>query len=170
MFSPTAFLLFLFQHCIKFFLLNFLVWFLVSQTQFSWIGLSVISWEFHSRFLKCSFLSWSLTSWLTEFNFALVVMLLPFISVTICHSISDFLSSTEFLISSIWSPMYSNYSFWWLVLSRLWHFFIECGCIFFCYLGFFLKLPLTPIYLYIRLLVLFGMHSAAFLHLPHICC
>ena len=68
----------------------------------------MISESFLSRFLKYSFHFTSLSSRLAAFSFALDELFLPFTSFTVCHAIRDRLSSTEFLILSIWPCMYSN--------------------------------------------------------------
>ena len=81
------------------------------------LGLSIISGRFPSRFLNFFF---------SFLQFFLVLLTscslspsLP-ISFTVCHANRDCLSSTEFQILLIWLRMYSNCSFWCvLVLSGL---------------------------------------------------
>ena len=75
------------------------------------IGLSVTLGEFPSRFLKCSFHFCILSSWLATFGFTLEMLFFLFTSFIVCHTIYNYLSSTECLILLIWPWMYSC-SFW----------------------------------------------------------
>ena len=61
-------------------------------------GLSVNFREFPSRFLKCSFHFYILSSWLTAFSFILKMFCILLTSFTVCHTIHDCLSSTKLLI------------------------------------------------------------------------
>ena len=82
------------------------------------IVLSVTLGNFPSRFLKCSF-HMCICSRLAAFSFALEVLVLLFTSFTVCHTIWDCLSSTEFVILLIWPWMYSICSFWYALVHFL---------------------------------------------------
>ena len=84
------------------------------------VGLSMTLRKFSSRFLKCSFHFYNLSSWLAAFSFALKVFFFQLTSHCVCHANCDCLSSTEFGILLIWPWMYSC-SFWYV--SSLWAFF-----------------------------------------------
>ena len=75
------------------------------------IGSCVTFGGFPSRFSKCCFHSFILSSWIAAFSFALTVLFLPLTSFIVCQAILDCLSSTESLILSIWFYMYSICSF-----------------------------------------------------------
>ena len=70
------------------------------------IGLSVTLGGFPSKFSKCCFHR-CIRSWLADFSLALAVLFLLLTSFTVCHAILECISSTEFLILSIWFCMYS---------------------------------------------------------------
>ena len=75
------------------------------------IGSCVTSEGFPSKFSKCSF-HWCIRScWLVTFSLALALLFLQLTSFIVCHAILDCLSSTAFLILSIWFCMYSVCSF-----------------------------------------------------------
>ena len=88
-----------FQYFVKFSPINcqslmsihFLVW------------LSLISGGFQSKFLKCSFHFWSLSSWLAAFSFGWEVLFFLVTLVTVCHTNHDCL---------IW-----NFCFYWFSLE-----------------------------------------------------
>ena len=82
----------------------------------------MISRGFSSRFLKCSFHSWCLFSWLSAFCFIPAMLFLLFNSFTVCHASRDYLPSTEFLILLIWPGIYSSCSSWYVLVSSLWTF------------------------------------------------
>ena len=67
---------------------------------------------FPNRFFKCSFHFSSLYSWLAAFSLALKMIIHSLTFFTIFHVNHHCLSSSELLISLIWSWMYSNLSFW----------------------------------------------------------
>ena len=75
------------------------------------IGSFVTFGWFPCRFSKCGFHSFTLSCWLTAFNFALAVLFLLLTLFFVCQAILDCLSSTESLILSIWFCMYSVCSF-----------------------------------------------------------
>ena len=75
------------------------------------IGSCVTFGGFLSKFLKCCFHRCICSCWLVVFSLAFTVFFLLLTSFTICHAILDCLSSTEFLILSIWFCMYSVCSF-----------------------------------------------------------
>ena len=75
---------------------------------FFWISLSG---GCLSRFLKCSFYFWSLSSWLSGIRFAFEVLYLPLTSFSVCQANCDCLFSTKFLIFSMRPGMYSDCSF-----------------------------------------------------------
>ena len=72
-------------------------------------------------------------SWLTALSFALDVLFFRLTSLTVSHAIRDYLSPTEFLILSIWPWMYTNYSFWYVLVSSFWNFQSFCA---FAFVGF----------------------------------
>ena len=110
--SPAGFLFLIFQR---------------TKTSFSWVnGPSLMSnclliilvivscvtfGGFPSRFSKCCFHTFILSCWFAAFSFALAVLFLLLTSFIVCSAILDCLSSTEFLILSIWFCMYSVCSF-----------------------------------------------------------
>ena len=63
------------------------------------------------------------------------MLFLPLTLFLACHANRDYLSSIDFLISSIWPWMYSNYSSWYVLVSSLWAFL--CLCVF-IFVGFYL--------------------------------
>ena len=86
------------------------------------IGSCVTFSGFPSRFSKCCFHSFILSFWISDltdkmffwfvaFNLALAVLFLLLTSFIVCRAILDCLSSTEYLILSIWFCMYSVCSF-----------------------------------------------------------
>ena len=81
------------------------------------ISLSVILGGILSGLLKCSFHFQSLPSGLATFSFSLDELFFLLNSFTDCHTFRDCLSSIELLILSIWPWMYSNYSFWYVLVS-----------------------------------------------------
>ena len=90
----------------------------------------MISGGFPTRFLKCSFYFWSLSSWLAAFSFALETLFLFFTSFTFYYAICYCLSSIEFLILLIWPWMYSNKSFWYRKVCSVWAFLVFCILVF----------------------------------------
>ena len=78
---------------------------------------SVILGEFPSKFLKYSFHFCILSFWLAAFSFVLNVLFLPLVLFIVCHAFCDCISSTEFLILSIWPIAVFGMSL--LVLSGL---------------------------------------------------
>ena len=93
-----------FLRCFKFFLRNcpslISRWFSIIL-----VVLYVISGEFPSRFLKCYFYFWSLSSWLSAFSITLMFLFFPLSSFTVCHAEHDCLYSTKFLILEV-LPLY----------------------------------------------------------------
>ena len=71
------------------------------------IGSSVTFGGFSSKFSKCYFHRCIRSSWLAAFRLAFADHFLLLISLTVCHVILDFLSSTKCLILLIWFCMYS---------------------------------------------------------------
>ena len=76
----------------------------------------MVSERFSDRYLKCSFLFRSLSSYQVTFSFALAVIVLTLTSFGICHIIPDCQYSTEFLILLIWPWIYSHWSFWYMLV------------------------------------------------------
>ena len=66
---------------------------------------------FPCKFSKCFFHSCIRSSWLVDSSLALAVLFLLFTSFSVCHAILECLSSSDFLILSIWFRMYSACSF-----------------------------------------------------------
>ena len=79
-----------------------------------------------SRFLKCSFHFWCLSSWLAAFSFALKVLFLVLTSFTVCHTNCNCSFSTKFLILLIWPWIKSYCSFLYVLVSSLWTFLSFC--------------------------------------------
>ena len=90
---------------------------------------------FPSRFSKCCFHNFILSCWFVAFSLALAVLFILLISFIICHPILDCLSSTEFLILSIWFCMYSVCSFKYMLANSFCAFFSFRA---FVFVGFFL--------------------------------
>ena len=99
-------------------------------------GSSVTVGDFPSRFLKCSFYMCIRSSGLVTFSLPLKVHFLLLTSFAFCHSIRNFLSSTEFRILMIWSWMYSVCSFTYAVVSTV-SAFINCWAM--AFVGFLLQ-------------------------------
>ena len=126
---------------------------------------------FPSKFSKWCFHRCIRFCWQVAFGLAFVVLFLLLTSFTVCHAILDCLSSTEFLILSIWFCMYSVCSFKYMLANSFSAFLSFTALVL---VGFFL-LHLEAIFTFARLsltanvshgtlclnLCLVGMHSAA---------
>ena len=99
------------------------------------IGSCVTFGGFPSRFWKCCFHSFIRSCWFVAFSLALTVLSLLLTSFIVCQAILDCLSSTEFLILSIWFCMYSVCSFRYMLANSFCAFF-SFGA--FALVGFFL--------------------------------
>ena len=99
------------------------------------IGSCVTFGGFPNRFSKCCCHSFILSCWFAAFNFALAVLFLLLTSFIVCQAILDCLSSTQFLILSIWFCMYSVCSFRYMPANCLCAFFSFRA---FVFVGFFL--------------------------------
>ena len=77
---------------------------------------------FPSKLSKYCFHSCIHSCWLVDFSLAFTEPFLLLISFTICHAILDCLSSTEFLILSIWFCMYSVCSFRYMLANSFYTF------------------------------------------------
>ena len=87
------------------------------------IGSYVTFGGFPSRFWKCCFHSVICSYCFVAFSLALAVLFLLLSSFIVCHAILDCLSSTEFLILSIWFSMYSVCSFRYMLANSFCAFF-----------------------------------------------
>ena len=91
-------------------------------------------------------------------------------SFTVCHSVDDNLSSTEFQTLLIWPWMYSNSSFWYVLVSSL-RAFLSSGTLAFVGLHFWIRILFKLSHFFLvtsdsheilhLALGLIGMHSAA---------
>ena len=100
---------YLFRYCVKFFLRNLPKSDVSFTIKTFLVSLSLISSGFPSRFLKCSFLFWSISFWLAAISFALELPFPLLDSFTDYHANRwDCLSYIKILILLIWEIKKNN--------------------------------------------------------------